>query len=243
MPWAVTGQAFIVIIQYINWSINDPSKGCKEQEIQRFIAKVYQHGKFFVNGEKFPSSFGTGSEDYIGYAWAAEPPFPVFDSPFAMMDMPISGNGITSAARYHIPDDIPFQDGFEAFIEKYKPDFWENEGKCLYRVTAFCYMQACSDDGYPLYTGKWLRLHEAFLWTGVGFPFGQILEQPLVSPVRNDMIHYCNSFKMAGRFLPRGARHWLLNNESSCFSWTGKEKSPAALHRRSLAGKETMILL
>lgn len=25
--------------------------------------------KFFVDGEKFPSSFGTGSEDYIGYAW------------------------------------------------------------------------------------------------------------------------------------------------------------------------------
>jgi hypothetical protein len=26
--------------------------------------------KFFVDGEKFPSSFGTGSEDYFGYAWS-----------------------------------------------------------------------------------------------------------------------------------------------------------------------------
>jgi hypothetical protein len=25
--------------------------------------------KFFVDGEKFPSTFGTGSEDYFGYAW------------------------------------------------------------------------------------------------------------------------------------------------------------------------------
>lgn len=29
--------------------------------------------KLFVDGEKFPSTFGTGSEDYVGYAWAAEP--------------------------------------------------------------------------------------------------------------------------------------------------------------------------
>src|SRR5439155_7705840 len=27
--------------------------------------------KFFVDGEKFPSTFGTGSEDYFGYAWSS----------------------------------------------------------------------------------------------------------------------------------------------------------------------------
>ena len=27
--------------------------------------------KFFVDDEKFPSTFGTGTEDYFGYAWAA----------------------------------------------------------------------------------------------------------------------------------------------------------------------------
>ena len=25
--------------------------------------------KVFVDGEKFPSHFGTGTEDYYGYAW------------------------------------------------------------------------------------------------------------------------------------------------------------------------------
>ncbi|MEJ7679414.1 MAG: DUF2961 domain-containing protein [Segetibacter sp.] len=39
--------------------------------------------KFFIDGEKFPSTFGTGCEDYIGYAWSAEPPFALFESPFA----------------------------------------------------------------------------------------------------------------------------------------------------------------
>ena len=39
--------------------------------------------KFYVDGERFPSTFGTGSEDYVGYAWSAEAPFPMFESPFA----------------------------------------------------------------------------------------------------------------------------------------------------------------
>ena len=75
--------------------------------------------KFFVDGEKFPSTFGTGSEDYIGYAWAAEPPFPVFDSPFACQPFtPIDGNGHTTVNRFHIADDIPFPAKFRGLYRK-----------------------------------------------------------------------------------------------------------------------------
>ena len=31
--------------------------------------------KFYIDGEKFPSTFGTGSEDYFGYAWCNPTPF------------------------------------------------------------------------------------------------------------------------------------------------------------------------
>ncbi len=31
--------------------------------------------KFFVDGERFPSTFGTGTEDYFGYAWCSEKTF------------------------------------------------------------------------------------------------------------------------------------------------------------------------
>lgn len=105
--------------------------------------------KFFVDGERFPSTFGTGSEDYFGYAWAAEPPFAIFDAPYAAMDMPLDGNGLTSAVRHHIVDDVPFQRGFEAFLEKYKPERWEPEGVCRYQATPFWYQQADTDDAYP----------------------------------------------------------------------------------------------
>ncbi|NLC91813.1 MAG: DUF2961 domain-containing protein, partial [Methanocorpusculum parvum] len=105
--------------------------------------------KFFVDKEPFPSTYGTGSEDYFGYAWAAEPPFAVFDGAYASMDMPLDGNGHTTAARYHIVDDIPFQTGFEAFMEKYKEDEWENDGICRFGATAFWYQEADRDDDYP----------------------------------------------------------------------------------------------
>jgi hypothetical protein len=64
--------------------------------------------------------FGTGSEDYKGYTWSAEPPFPTFDSPFASQPFtPLNGNGHTIVDRFHIADNIPFQESFEAYIEKY----------------------------------------------------------------------------------------------------------------------------
>jgi hypothetical protein len=113
--------------------------------------------KFFVDGEKFPSTFGTGSEDYIGYAWAAEPPFARFDSPFATMNiMPIDGNGDTCVSRFHVADNIPFQNAFEAFIEKYKDDRWDGQNECLYAVTPYWYQAAGTDDPYPGITADML---------------------------------------------------------------------------------------
>ena len=104
-----------------------------------------------MDGEKFPSTFGTGSEDYIGYAWAAEPPFPIFDSPFACQPFtPIDGNGHTSVNRFHVADDIPFQRSFEGCIEKYKGNCWGERGQnhCLYDAVAYFYLAAGQTDPY-----------------------------------------------------------------------------------------------
>lgn len=106
--------------------------------------------KFFVDGERFPSTFGTGSEDYIGYAWAAEPPFARFDSAFACMNaMPVHGNGHTSVSRFQVADNVPFQREFYGFLEKYKPDQWGKGCRCLYAATPYWYQQAETDDAYP----------------------------------------------------------------------------------------------
>ena len=106
--------------------------------------------KFFVDGEKFPSTFGTGSEDYIGYAWAALPPFALFDAPFAAMsDMPLDGNGLTSVCRFHVCDNVPFERAFEAYIEKYRGNTWGKDGTCEYTVVPYWY-QMEEEDIYGL---------------------------------------------------------------------------------------------
>jgi hypothetical protein len=99
--------------------------------------------KFFVDGEKFPSTFGTGSEDYIGYAWSAEPPFSLFDSPFASQPFtPINGNGHTIVSRFHIADNVPFQRSFEGYLEKYKTNQWGKNNYCLFDAVVYWYQMS-----------------------------------------------------------------------------------------------------
>jgi hypothetical protein len=107
--------------------------------------------KFFVDGEKFPSTFGTGSEDYIGYAWAAEPPFPTFDSAYAAQPyVELDANGHTSVARFHLCDDIPFQESFEAYIERYQTatGIWSEDEQNHYAATAYWYQRPGDPDPY-----------------------------------------------------------------------------------------------
>jgi hypothetical protein len=100
--------------------------------------------KFFVDGEKYPSTYGTGSEDYIGFSLAAIPPFVTFDSAYACQSLvPIKdNNGFTSVVRFQISDNIPFQKSFDGFIEKYLPENWVHgdiKGICNYACTAYWY--------------------------------------------------------------------------------------------------------
>ncbi len=71
---------------------------------------------FFVDGEEFPSTFGTGTEDYFGYAWCCPD---VFRHPFhnqPRCDGP--GNyGYTSVNRFHLLDMVPFRQSFAFDLE------------------------------------------------------------------------------------------------------------------------------
>jgi hypothetical protein len=99
--------------------------------------------KFFVDGEKFPSWFGTGSEDYFGYAWGSWYPFdyPYHAQPFTNGGMWGIGNRLNN--RFHIIDNVPFTQSFEACIEKYHRDGYSNQV-----VTAFFYLEKGQTDGY-----------------------------------------------------------------------------------------------
>jgi hypothetical protein len=98
--------------------------------------------KFFVDGEKFPSTIGTGSEDYFGYAWCCPE---LFEHAFHNQPRNDGSNRRhVCVNRWHITDNIPFQTSFEAAIEKY----YKNDRPTLYAATVYWYQAAGQLDDY-----------------------------------------------------------------------------------------------
>lgn len=98
--------------------------------------------KFFVDGEKFPSTFGTGSEDYFGYAWGSPVLFQHAYHNQTHNDG--SNRGHIAVNRWQIPDQVPFQKRFEADLEKYFP----NARPTLYDATVYWYLDLSGKDPY-----------------------------------------------------------------------------------------------
>jgi hypothetical protein len=98
--------------------------------------------KFFVDGEKFPSTIGTGSEDYFGYAWCCPQ---LFQNAYHNQTRNDGNNrGHVSVNRWQISDNVPFQKSFEGCIEKY----YNNERPTLYAGMAYWYLAAGGKDLY-----------------------------------------------------------------------------------------------
>jgi hypothetical protein len=91
--------------------------------------------KFFVDGESFPSSFGTGSEDYYGYSFGRKEPF---SHPF--ISQPIgTGNmswGPVVNMRHRSLDAIPFERAISSNIELWH---WASV-RINYALTSYFYL-------------------------------------------------------------------------------------------------------
>jgi hypothetical protein len=97
--------------------------------------------KFFVDGEKFPSTIGTGSEDYFGYAWCNPT---LFQNCYHNQTISMNNKGHVCVNRWHVTDNIPFQRSFEGCIEKYFP----NKRPTLYACTVYWYLAPDGNDPY-----------------------------------------------------------------------------------------------
>jgi len=90
--------------------------------------------KIYVDGEGFPSHFGTGTEDYYGYAWC-RPEF--FEAPFHAQPNG-EGNlagGYAVNCRFRTLDAIPFNESFKFDMELWH---WRNT-RVNYAPTTFWY--------------------------------------------------------------------------------------------------------
>lgn len=95
--------------------------------------------KVYVDGETFPSIFGTGTEDYFGYAYCRPQRFytPFISQPRG------EGNkkwGYSNNNRYHLLDDIPFTESIKFDMEIWHP-FRKNMN---YAAATFFYADADS---------------------------------------------------------------------------------------------------
>ncbi|MCP4449917.1 MAG: DUF2961 domain-containing protein [Planctomycetes bacterium] len=95
--------------------------------------------KVYVDGESFPSIFGTGTEDYFGYAYCRPQRYytPFISQPRG------EGNkkwGYSNNNRYHLLDDIPFTESIKFDMEIWHP-FRKNMN---YATATFFYANANS---------------------------------------------------------------------------------------------------
>jgi hypothetical protein len=100
--------------------------------------------KIYVDGETFPSWFGTGSEDYYGYAWSDPKPFQHPYHNQTRCDGP-GNRGWTSVNRFHILDNIPFEESF-----RFDMEFWHWTPKIdvPYAVTSYWYARPGATDDF-----------------------------------------------------------------------------------------------
>jgi len=103
------------------------------------VAAWYGEGdeKIYVDGEKFPSHIGTGTEDYYGYAWGMSHHF---NSPFISMPLRESKGktdwkGYTTTSRLRLLDGIPLRSSLKMDMEIWH---WADT-KVRYAVGTFWY--------------------------------------------------------------------------------------------------------
>lgn len=100
--------------------------------------------KIYVDGETFPSWFGTGTEDYYGYAWCCPKPFEHAYHNQPRCDGP--GNyGHTAVNRWHILDRIPFERELRFDMELWH---WDGNVKVDMAVVAYWYARPGGEDRF-----------------------------------------------------------------------------------------------
>ena len=144
--------------------------------------------KFFVDGEKFPSTIGTGSEDYFGYAWCNPT---LFTNCYHNQTISMGNRGHVSVNRWHITDNVPFQESFEAAIEKYYP----NSKPTLYAATSYWYQAAGQSDPYRAVpvgqrTGYWTPIKVFKIKGALEGEQSKILAKTAGNAGRQDMFGY-----------------------------------------------------
>jgi hypothetical protein len=100
--------------------------------------------KIYVDNEPFPSHFGTGTEDYFGYAWCSNEVFTHAYHNQPRCDGP-ANYGQTCVSRFHVIDNIPFTNAFKFDMEVWH---WQ-ECEIAMAATSYWYARPGGSDDVP----------------------------------------------------------------------------------------------
>lgn len=103
--------------------------------------------KIFVDDDKTPSTFGTGSEDYYNYAWSSPD---IFVFPYCGQprnDGP-ANRGFVTNHRWHILDSLPFRNHIAFYMELYSHE--RTPGVSYARIGYHYARPGLRDDHVPL---------------------------------------------------------------------------------------------
>ena len=120
------------------------------------IAQTAHGPRLHVDGEPFPSWFGTGTDDYFGAAWADTLPFQ-----HALRARVRGGpehEGQSTFFRLHLLDRLPFAKGF-----RFDQELIHTEPRTTVTTAsvAYWYAKPAATDRFPPVDAKQLRL-----WAG-----------------------------------------------------------------------------
>ncbi len=102
--------------------------------------------KIYVDGEPFPSFFGTGTEDYYGYAWSTSQTFAqAFHAQTRTARSHFSGR--FSVNRFHVIDAVPFSSALRFDMELWH---WDDTKVAWDAVTYYYARPGAKDDARPL---------------------------------------------------------------------------------------------
>ena len=165
--------------------------------------------KIFIDGEKYPSWFGTGSEDYFGYAWcdSTEFDFPYNGQPWNKDtiysgDRQLQERGDKINYRIHVTDNICFRESLEVNIEKYHGD-----ASAKYGVTTWFYLtKQTSGNHQPVAVSREERLFNTSeldgattYYPGIYMSYRFLASNTSVQPwVQSDMGSYNENYQWVG---------------------------------------------
>lgn len=147
--------------------------------------------KIFVDDDKIPSTFGTGSEDYYNYAWSSPD---IFVFPYCGQprnDGP-ANRGFVTNNRWHILDALPFQRHLAFYMELYSHE--RTPGVSYARIGYHYARPGLRDDHVPLTDEDVRQLELPANWQpaarmgAAGSVFYQTEQILLSSPARSEVI-------------------------------------------------------